>query len=363
MRGAGRAATREGMRGEVIRGCRRAESAPMSKLENLQALRGLAALAVVAAHLGAVGPAFPGLPTRMGVFGVDVFFVLSGFIMYYVTGRAWGTPGTFLSHRALRIYPLWWICLLAEAPWILHYLRRPPDEYFGYAATSWFLWPAFTPSGQLYPILGVGWTLIYEVAFYLVFASLMVFERRQLPLKLLVVFGAAYGAGWLLPADSAGAHFLRNPIYFEFIAGVVVGQAYASGALTSRAITWACAAAIVGAVAIALAGVDPRAGFRVVLFGLPAAAILVLALRLELAGKHSPYWLVFLGEASYSLYLTHTIVIHHLKDLLSGWSGLLALLAACLAVGAVVHLVLERPLLWLVHTARARRGEAVAAVP
>ena len=328
------------------------------KLQNLQALRAVAATAVVMAHLGALGARFPAVGTEFGVYGVDIFFVLSGFIMSYVTRSSWGRPGSFLVHRALRIYPLWWICLIIAAPWISRYLFQAPDMYFGYVARSWFLWPAISPRGDLLPLLVPGWTLAYEAAFYLFFAALMPFDRRGLVVKVLLVFGAAWACSSLLPSGSAEQRFLANPIYFEFALGALVADMHARDFLNARWISVTCLVAFALVIVAVVSKMNPDGVWRFAICGVPAAAVLMLALYMESRGRFAPTWLVFLGEASYSLYLTHTMTISRLQAFFSGWFGLLAIALLCLLVGIIVHLCVERPLLW---AARWLRHEAVPA--
>lgn len=347
-----------------------------NKLLNIQALRGIAAFAVMLAHLGSLGGLVSGLPTfraSVGVFGVDVFFVISGFIMYHVTGRSWGRPIPFMASRAWRIYPLWWVCLIIEVPWILRYLLGRLDEYFAYIARSFFLIPALSPSNELYPPLVPGWTLIYEMAFYLVFAGIMLSARKNVAVKLAAVFSLAYIAGVTMPLDAALRAMLTNPIYAEFIYGVLIGEAVSRGLLDKRMLSLLCV--IAGFVIVLQHNVDMGPSgtgwpMRFLAFGLPAAAIVSLGIWLEGLGCVPPRWLVFLGDASYSLYLTHDLMLNkapamfaHVGIHLSGWGGLLALALVTIAVALTVHFFFEKPL-WhlprLLSSRKRAKPEAVA---
>ncbi len=134
-------------------------------LLSIQCLRGLAALAVVLLHLG-WGP-----PFLAGHAGVDVFFVISGFIMMH-TGQREPTPGVFLAARARRVLPLWWLVVLLTAAWTR-------DNALWRVLASLALWPTRRWDGEWQFIVGPGWSLAYEAGFYLVFAAALLLPPRQ----------------------------------------------------------------------------------------------------------------------------------------------------------------------------------------
>ncbi len=222
------------------------------KLQSIQALRGIAALLVVLVHAAAFERIIiseNGLQEQAlisGLFlngygGVDLFFVISGFIMVWVTQHAAPRPATsaeFLFSRLLRVYPLWWIaaCLMllyALNAQILSTLAtgeitEEPIRYStGYLAKSFLLLPQFE-----FPVLAVGWTLIHEVYFYVVFAFLLLLPRAYLPWMLLIWGGiviAASLAGFATPTAEGFLTLAIHPMTMEFIFGAVAGLLVTSG--------------------------------------------------------------------------------------------------------------------------------------
>lgn len=145
-----------------------------SELYGIQLLRGLAATAVVVHHAleqsnGAIGRFSPDWLTTVGAAGVDIFFVISGFVMFYVSfgpGRSPPTAGDFLFRRATRIYPFYWLCCIAML--II--------SAMGFLASHRYDANTILTSLALLPgrkIIGVSWTLVFEIYFYLIFAAML----------------------------------------------------------------------------------------------------------------------------------------------------------------------------------------------
>lgn len=222
------------------------------KLQSIQILRGIAALLVVFYHIRdheilliAAGVSKE-LPLFGGIFwngyaGVDLFFVISGFIMIFVTSRmvngAAGV-GEFLFARVTRIYPLWWVfAALGLAYFIFAFGFSPNADglYFGsrqeapmlYAVKSFFLAPQVD-----HPIVPIGWTLTFEMYFYLVFAALMFLPRRTLPIAF-IIWGLLVVAGSFTPLANVRAvglgSLIVHPLALEFIMGALIGWLVVSG--------------------------------------------------------------------------------------------------------------------------------------
>ena len=152
------------------------------RLVNIQALRGLAALMVVITHLPTMetkhaGDALLSQSVMLGISGVDLFFVISGFIMVYVTWQSQNSlrnAGEFLFARATRIYPIYWIVALAL---LAVGLVKPGLFSFDPEQTSIVKSLALWPQDG-FPMLKVAWTLIHEMYFYLVFALIILFSHN-----------------------------------------------------------------------------------------------------------------------------------------------------------------------------------------
>lgn len=219
------------------------------KLISIQILRGLAALSVVIFHIRAIetqsilqGPfaldpnqaVEPSLVSGLwknGFMGVDLFFVISGFIMVYVTRDL--APGgrsvrSFLFARITRIYPVWWLfasimviyfLITYGAPVDMGRVEATGESVWHYLFKSYFLVPLSEP-----PVLGVGWTLIHEMYFYLGFAILLLLPKKWLVPGLLVwAIGSASGALLGLSRPSAGDYpsLIVHPMTLEFLAGAL----------------------------------------------------------------------------------------------------------------------------------------------
>lgn len=326
----------------------------LPEIVSVQYLRAIAALSVVAYHALGAARGFPA-----GAAGVDVFFVISGFIMWTLTERAEAAPGRFLWRRLVRVAPPYWIATFLTAA---IFLLRPG-----------FLWmPPFTPGelmqsllfvphrdgwGRVYPVLTQGWTLTYEMFFYVVFAGVLFLPRRRQLAALTALFVGMAALGLLLrPSDPAGATYLR-PVLLEFLGGVWLGCAWRVRLLRSRTVGWLLlgAAAAVFAVENWLHVKD--APWRALVWGPPAVMAVAGALSLERAGamfRSRP--LKALGDGSYSIYLFHPPIVALGERVLAHAPTPLRVLvtvAACGLAGVVLHRVMERPLTaWLRRAGR-----------
>ena len=333
----------------------RAPSSPYRRgdLASIQHLRAVAALAVVTYHA---------LQWRTGGFdvgraGVDVFFVISGLVMWTSTVGRDVTPGGFVWRRFIRVAPLYWIATLVTASAALAWPEFLPQILPGWRhlTLSLAFIPHFDPKGLPFPTLPLGWTLDYEAIFYLVFAGAM-FAPRAWRAKLITgVLATFVAAGFLLddPLYILGA----NPMLLQFAAGLWLGVAIERRILPSRAWGWAM-------IVLAVAGwliVQTTGSFvefwRPFQWGIPATLLVAGAVTIETRGgwpKLPP--MRRMGDASYSIYLWHPAaiaVVAHLLGYRGGAFVPLAILAAILA-GLASHARLETPLLAALRRFRAR---------
>jgi exopolysaccharide production protein ExoZ len=222
------------------------------KLQSIQALRGLAAMLVLIFHiheLEVLAIADNNLTERAwvgglftnGYAGVDLFFVISGFIMVYVTRNS--VPGLrqaadFLFGRVTRIYPVWWAfagCLTIYM-FAAHGLSGQNAAWqkasFGQPMVP-FLMKSFLLIPQpAFPILNVGWTLVHEVYFYIMFTLFMLAPRKWLPV-LLGVWAALVTGGAMMglsnPVAMGWVSLAVHPMTLEFILGAIAGLAITNG--------------------------------------------------------------------------------------------------------------------------------------
>lgn len=221
------------------------------KLQSIQILRGFAALLVVIYHIRAMEalaiahngltelPLLNGLITN-GYAGVDLFFVISGFIMVHVTtGVRAGVKSAldFLFARVTRIYPIWWIFAAVITAMFIVYNGLGFGEGWERVSQGQPLTPYMIKSFLLapqpaHPVLGVGWTLVHEMYFYLVFTLFLLVPRRFWHWGLLVWGAAIVGASFVgLTKPFAGdvSALIFYPMTMEFIMGAAVGLAVSGG--------------------------------------------------------------------------------------------------------------------------------------
>lgn len=302
-------------------------------LLSIQYLRGLAALAVVVVHT-------TWLPFHAGYAGVDVFFVISGFIMVHVSGRE-AAPAAFLLARAIRVLPLYWLMVLLTA--VESTDNSPPRVLAALA-----LWPTQRFDGQWLPVLTPGWTLSYEAFFYLAFAAALLLPASR---RLAALTG---GLLMIVAAVLAGPRPMFEgvtPLLLpEFLAGAWLCRAWQAGRLPGAVA--GCLMALSGAAAILLLPAGSDLPWRPVLWGIPALLAVAGLLTLETRGRLPQVpGLLALGNASYALYLTHPMMFWAVRAPLKHLPGVLALpllLAACIAVALLVHRYTEQPMTrWL----------------
>lgn len=296
----------------------------VQKLRSVQVLRAVAACAVVVLH------AVPDVRAPVGnagygAAGVDLFFVISGFIMANVSkGRA---GSEFVRDRLWRIYPLWWLAVL---PWLFMVPRGPT-----FVASSLTLWPIYA-GGYYVPVLKVGWTLSFELLFYLGI-TLAISTRGAVPLFLygLCLLGA-------LTTPVPVLHFLGSPMALEFLMGLAIAK------LPRRAsigLFIPVGLALLALTSPGVGDVESSLGpqwalWRAIEWGVPAALIVWGALSLEPIFESRLFDIpVAVGDASYSIYLFHPLIAYGLSFV---WP-----LRLMLAVGAgwAMHLLVERRIL------------------
>jgi len=327
----------------------------------VQVLRFAAAMLVVVMHITqAISMHISGTGPRhyweAGSAGVDIFFVISGFVMAMSTaslpsdgpGRisaAW----VFMRRRLIRIAPLYWFYTLLKVALLLAMpaLAARSSVEPGHLAASLLFIPTMSPWGLVQPTLPVGWTLNFEMLFYAVFAVAIALGAPRIRFCL-AAFALVFAAGYLLP-DSVALNFYAQTLVFEFILGVCIAHAY----LHFRRPGPIAGLAAIAAGALYMFAPDwGHSADRFATWGCGAALIVLGAVWLEPWTVRAPLAsrLSFLGDASYSIYLSHTFVVpagvQALKRL-----GVQDSLAVALAVGLAVvvagclsYVWLERPM-------------------
>jgi exopolysaccharide production protein ExoZ len=324
----------------------------------IQYLRAIAASVVVLYHAMSAPSIVALFLVRIGEFGVDLFFVISGYIMWTTTAGSGRGPLAFWGARLLRVAPLYWI--FTTLYMAIAFLR--PDAVFNAAieplhiVKSYLFVPAVHPSlGAIAPVYTLGWTLNYEMFFYLVFGLCLLIPSRKPRLAamigallLLVLIGTVGRSG------GAVAAIYTNPILLEFAAGIVLACVASRLYTTRLGIGWALIA--IAAVWLLAAHQMEPSPERIVAFGLPAIAAVAGALILEPSARLRPSrFALLLGDASYSIYLAHpfaqriwyfvfgavigtetpaTVALYVVTAIIAGIGG-----------GIVSYMLIERPIL------------------
>jgi peptidoglycan/LPS O-acetylase OafA/YrhL len=344
-------------------------------IRSLQAARGLAAILVVICHAAAFVGEEPSLWHRYAVYvwlrgtalGVQPFFVLSGIVLYTAHRediRQRRNGMVFYWKRFRRIYPLYWIFLLptlrkhsALAVGKLAYMGDPWVVASSVLLVHLFSWRS---------IMVVSWTLFDEILFYLLF-SVLLFNKRIGATLLLIWFSASLF--FLNPAEMYWSTIF-SPNHLLFGMGVAVAWALEhEWRVRPRLLFWLGLLTYVACIVVD--GLWSRGIAVRLAAGLGATGILYGAAVLERDGKWKiAGWLTFLGDASYSIYLAHFMVVSavarfcyaHWGRLPVPVAGWMALLIGCgVAAGIGVHLAIERPLLALLgQRKRQQRSEVNA---
>lgn len=333
-----------------------AERAPQGLVRNIQALRAVAALLVVLVHLSlpSVGldnifvnePPWFAMFTKCGLAGVDLFFVISGFIMLTTSWSSFGQPGSglrFFVRRAIRIYPPYWFALLPVLPAFFFAKNELMKGHIG--ARTGIVQSLLLLPQPTHMLLAVSWSLVWEMIFYTVFAFLLIMNRRHLPLALTVWFLAEVALHISFrDSQNFAANFASTPLPIEFILGVVVGLIYVNRRFWAPGLLGAVGiVSMLGVWSLMTANVVDESSFpfgRVLLFGVPAFLIVYGAVGLESVHRIvAPTWLVSIGDSSYAIYLWHLGVLVILRHMIAPlhFSGFLWHLAfVTLAMGDIL---------------------------
>lgn len=332
----------------------------------VQIARAAAALMVLVFHVSqhmAEALEIPGFRlVKAGGAGVDLFFVISGFIMVWSCRAVAGTPGMrgdFLLRRAIRVVPLYWTVTTVFVAGLLAAALLRPGMFSlrldaPHVLASYLFVPYPNAAGEHFPLLVYGWTLNYEMAFYLAFALLLGLPMGRLVAVLTAGFAALVALGQAVALPFAAAAWTA-PIILEFVLGAWLGLAKLRGAaLPGWARLALLAAGLVG-LGVSEAGANDPGFARVAVWGVPSLAIMAAAvLGPDVAARgRAMRGLLLLGDASYAIYLVHFFVVlgarrvaMPVRDLILAvpWAYALALGAVAVAVSVAVHLWVERPM-------------------
>jgi peptidoglycan/LPS O-acetylase OafA/YrhL len=352
-----------------------------SHLPSVQSARGVAAILVLLFHVTEQAAAklnieFLGGAFRHGWAGLDLFFVLSGFIICHIHHEDFGHPERsrdYLLKRLIRIFPLYWVILSGTIliAFLLPQFASDRERSLDCILRSWFLIPQ-----RGLPVLGVAWTLCHEIYFYLVFAVAILVRGRWVPWLaatwILSSAGYAFAHPDLLWPSSLSTTspplwqlFPLSHFNIEFALGIGVALGFrrlaerggmatglAWGLIGGGILLYVCGPALRSA----LESILPPNLCRVTVYGTAAACVVLGGVGRDLMSP--PGWfnrlLAPLGDASYSIYLVHYPLLVALIAVSRSFitskpflitPALLTLSGLVLVVGWLVHRLVERPLL------------------
>lgn len=322
----------------------------MKNIHNLQIIRGVASTSVVYFHVGST--------SNFGAFGVDVFFVLSGFVIAMLVNNG-QSPANFLLARLCRIVPLYWLMTIglflaaSIAPTILNSATANLEQLY----KSLFFIPFFRANGDMYPLLGVGWTLNYEMMFYgCVFCTIYFFRNNWIKVTTLIFLGGYLFLGYAFEHKLINS-FFGSCLIFEFLFGIYAFKVFDSQKLQALPQSFLI---FIGACAYVLMAVTESSGImnnRLALFGIPAVFLIIAAVELERKqirpiGKIRSI-LTSIGDASYATYLSHYFVVAAFDRTLHqklGWVdpnsilGMLLVIITALLVGQFIYKYFDNPI-------------------
>jgi peptidoglycan/LPS O-acetylase OafA/YrhL len=330
----------------------------IKELVGIQYLRGGVAMLVVLHHLYFNN-------TELGPFGVKIFFVISGFVMWFTTAAVDFSPMLFWRRRLVRIVPLYWFflsILVAVGLSASQYLKTT-DITLETVVKSFLFIPHFHAVQKfIAPILIPGWSLNYEMFFYFIFGIALFIKSDARRFVIIgILLWSLVLCGLSVQPEGAVAATYTNPDLLLFFDGIVLAVIYRAhnidGAMLGLAL-------ICIGILSQLFGVRGYFGLFENFVGLSPALIVAGTLALEPAIRRKPSVALYtIGNASYSIYLSHLFFLR-LSEL--GWKNLAAFGSGevsevayvvvafifAIAGGVAVHYFIERPMLLLFHQSK-----------
>jgi len=325
---------------------------PIVNLKSLQILRMIAATSVVYYHIYA--------QPNFGLFGVDIFFVLSGFVIALVIQNQ-SSPKQFAINRISRIVPIYWILttvlflLICIYPPIVRKSTAETATFFLYLKSLFFV--AYYDIGQVKPpLLRVGWTLNYEMFFYAcVWLSLILFKKHTSKAILILISGAFIAPFLISSPNIFFQEFFGSHYILEFLLGMLAFYIFNSKSIKIPAILCPFIA-LCSYAFMAFIDANEISGNRLLFFGIPSGILLLAMLGNEnFYAKSSSKLIAVLtamGDASYATYLSHFFLVEGFKRIacekLSLFdcyspSGVIGIIVISLIIGQLLFWIVDEP--------------------
>lgn len=270
---------------------------------------------------------------EIGSAGVDIFFIISGFIIYYSSVKEF-SANEFMKKRVLRIYPLYWIVTLVTL--LISYIK--PGMINQHVDVPISMWNSFTlfPVPDTSPILIVAWTLSFEMFFYVIYYMAIKLKVNR------ILFSSIMLGALVIIGRKFNIPFISNPISIEFIYGMVI--AYLVLTKNTKAVM------VIAALALILSATPLvwHSEVRNLYYGVPALALFCVFLLLEKKVRQEGGLIKLaqiIGDSSYSIYLTHLyslgLIFMLIKSSASLWLLIVSSFIFSVFVGILCYKFLE----------------------
>jgi len=332
----------------------------VKRLHALQYLRAIAALIVVYSHAAIQIGEWEALLPYTGAYGVDIFFVISGFIMVYIT-KPTDTPVNFLVNRARRVVPLYWFftLLMGVILFTLPSLFKTGEFSWLALLQSLFFIPHYSLQNPefVWPIVAPGWSLNYEMYFYLLFAISLGFAQKFRVAFIAAAITLIWAIFNITGSTAAIPRFVADPTVFEFIAGMLLALAWKRGFELSNATAWVLFLAGFALATLAPESVQKTPDTIQHWLGISIPSTMIVAGCLFIKVPVSKFGLM-LGDASYAIYLSHIFVLGALRAMVpsdaaatasNAWLFVTASVVASTIVGVIAHFLIDN---WLLREER-----------
>jgi exopolysaccharide production protein ExoZ len=294
------------------------------KLLWVQSLRGIAALMVLFFHMAPHWALVPQLEAasklmRWGFSGVDIFFVLSGFVVYKSGVTSIPKYGflDFIKKRFARIYTTYWATFILVTALSIVVLKEYPKSTEQVVRSFFLLYPKFWDNW-----IAVAWSLTYELYFYFILGLLLIFPKKYQAKAIIAatLYFVLWNCYWLyfhtekVLADAHPLRFIFGGFIIEFLCGALIGVLFNRRREFFRNITLTYPLALTAVFCGFLLGSQSHFFnqveiMRAASYGVMALSVLLIALNLEHCKYKPPKFLVMIGDSSFSLYLLHSILL------------------------------------------------------
>lgn len=291
--------------------------------------------------------------------GVDYFFALSGFMMYYIYRDSLGQSNqlkNYLLNRFIRVYPLYWLLTIV----FLVILFINPNYGVGHETDTDTIISSFLllqSPRELEPVLNVAWSLVHTVFFYLVF-SLLFFSKINISKALIMIWAlltVGFSMGYIY-IDNYLIRFFFNEYNFIFLVGVFCAYLVTHYKFNFKMSVFFSVIGVLGFPIIWLNSIDKFINITFDLgIGLSSAFIIFGLASIDLQRDIKiPIPLNYIGNAAFSIYLSHNLTLDILSEVVSefsfyemagGWMTSMILILCMLGVGCLVHSFIEKPLI------------------